>query len=47
MSTATVVCDPGRLGSLEDGWRRLAERAEDVSVEEAPPQDTGKDFPSA
>ena len=27
MSTATVVCDPGRLGSLEDGWRRLAERA--------------------
>jgi CelD/BcsL family acetyltransferase involved in cellulose biosynthesis len=27
MSTATVVSDPGRLGSLEDGWRRLAELA--------------------
>ena len=24
MSTATVVRDPGRLGSLEDGWRGLA-----------------------
>lgn len=27
MPTATVVCDAGRLGSLEDGWRRLAELA--------------------
>jgi CelD/BcsL family acetyltransferase involved in cellulose biosynthesis len=27
MPTATVVCDPARLGPLEDGWRRLAELA--------------------
>ncbi len=27
MPTVTVVCDPRLLGSLEDGWRRLAELA--------------------